>query len=397
MSIVLLKPGHVRPVFAGHPWVFQQAIASLSGGPIAGDDVQVVDPTGKVLGHGLYSPRSAIAVRMFSRTDRPVDAALFRERILRAKRLRESLGLPRLGETNGYRLVHGEGDLLPGLIVDVLGDVAAVQLNTLGVKQREGVIFEALHEVLGPRAILDRTSESAARMEGVQAGSGVVRGDAKVDRLTFMERGFSYDLPISIGQKTGFYFDQRELRARVEAHARGKTVLDAYSFVGAFSLAAARGGARRVVAVDQSAVAVELAAEISRRAGYEKIIETVKQDAVRALDDASAEGGFDIVLVDPPKLAPSRAKLEAALNAYRKIARAACRATKPGGLLVMSSCSGAVAVEDLIRALALGARDANLDATVLERHVQASDHPVPSAFPEGLYLKSVIASVDVVR
>jgi 23S rRNA (cytosine1962-C5)-methyltransferase len=396
MARVVLKPGHVRPIFAGHPWVFQQAVASIDGGPVAGDDVLVTDPTGKVLGRGLYSPKSAIAVRMFARTDRAVDAALFRERILRAKRLREELALPKPGETTAYRLVHGEGDHLPGLIVDVLGDVAAVQLNTIGVKNREGVVFDALEEVVRPRAIIDRTSESAARIEGVEVGRGVVRGDDKVERLTFVERGFAYDLPLSIGQKTGFYLDQRELRARVEAHAKGKTVLDAYSFVGAFSLAAARGGAKRVVAVDQSAVAVELAAELARRAGYEHVIEAVKRDALRALEDASTEGGFDLVLVDPPKLAPSRAKLEAALNAYRKIARAACRATKPGGLLVMSSCSGAVGIEDLVRALALGARDANLDATILERHVQAPDHPVPSAFPEGLYLKSVVASIDVV-
>lgn len=393
MARVVLRAGHVRPVFAGHPWVFQQAIAGVEGGPVAGDDVEVVDPTGKTLGWGLYSPRSAIAVRMFTRTNRPVDAALFRERIRHAASLRRVLGLPGPA-TDAYRLVHGEGDRLPGLIIDVLGDVVAVQLNTIGVKRREGVIFDAIEELCSPRAILDRTSESAARIEGVEVGRGVVRGDAGIDRVSFVERGFRYDLPLSLGQKTGFYMDQRELRGRVEALAKGKTVLDAYAFVGSFSLAAARGGARRVVAVDQSALAIEIAAELALKAGFGGVIETIKKDAVAAMDEASSQGGFDLVLCDPPKLAPSRAKLEAALSAYRTIARAGCRATRPGGMLVLSSCSGAVGVEDLVRALALGARDANLEATVLERHVQAPDHPVPAAFPEGLYLKSVVACVD---
>lgn len=397
MARVVLKPGHVRPVYAGHPWVFQQAMASVEGGPLPGDEVEVVDPSGKVLGWGLYSPRSAIAVRMFTRTPRPIDAALFRERIHQAAGLRRTLGLPADGTTSAYRLVHGEGDRLPGLIVDVLGDVAAVQLNTLGVKRREGVIFDALEELLAPRAILDRTSESAARIEGVEAGKGIVRGDPTLDKVSFVERGFSYELPLTLGQKTGFYLDQRELRARVEALAKGKTVLDAYAFVGAFSLAAARGGATRVLAVDQSALSIELAAELARKAGFAHLIEATKQDALHAMEAASNQGGFDLVLCDPPKLAPSRAKLEAALSAYRKIARAGCRATRPGGMLVLSSCSGAVGVEDLVRALALGARDANLDATVIERHVQAPDHPVPAAFPEGLYLKSIVACIDVLR
>lgn len=392
MAQVVLKPGHVRPIHTGHPWVFKQAIARVEGGPAPGEEVAVVDPSNRILGRGFYSPASAIPVRLFTQEDRPVDADLIRGRFHVAVKNRHALELPS-DETNAYRLVHGEGDALPGLIVDVLGDVVCVQLNTFGIKQREGLIFDCIQEALRPRAILDRTSALAAKIEGVAAGQGVVRG-RDVSELTFKERGFEYVLPLEVQQKTGFYMDQRSLRARVEKLARYGTVLDAYSFVGSFALAAARGGAKHVTAVDQSAIALEVAGETAIRNNLRDRIEVTRGDALAAFEDASKHGGMDLVLCDPPKLAPSKAKLEVALTGYRKIARAACRATKPGGLLVFSSCSGAVGLADLTRALAFGARDDNLRATVLEQHIQAPDHPVPAAFPEGLYLKSLIARID---
>jgi 23S rRNA (cytosine1962-C5)-methyltransferase len=398
MPIVTLKPGHVRPVWSGHPWIFAQAIARIEGGAVAGDEVTVVDPNGNVLGRGLYTPRSAIPVRMFTREDHPIDGALFRRRIERAIAHRRDLGLPSAApghETDAYRLIHAEGDGLPSLTVDVFGDVLAVQLNTVGVKMREGIIFDALGAALSPRAILDRTPANVARLEGFDAGSGVVRGDPSVDELRFVERGLHYAIPLSLGQKTGFYLDQRALRARVEQLARGRRVLDAYAFVGTFSLAAARGGASEVVAVDESAVAIEVAAEQAKKNGLDGRITFVREDARKAFQQASQPGkGFDLVICDPPKLAPSRAAKEGALTAYKGLAAAACRAVKPGGILVFCSCSSAVSLDDLTRALALGARDARLQAIVFDRHFQGGDHPVPAAFPEGLYLKSVIARIE---
>jgi len=398
MPIVTLKPGHVRPVWSGHPWIFAQAIARIEGGAVAGDEVTVVDPTGNVLGRGLYTPRSAIPVRMFTRDDAPIDGALIRRRIERALAHRRDLGLPGGApghETDAYRLVHAEGDGLPSLTVDVFGDVLAVQLNTIGVKLREGVIFDALTAALSPRAILDRTPPSAAKLEGFEPGSGVVRGDPGVDTLSFAERGLRYAIPLTLGQKTGFYLDQRPLRARVEQLARGRRVLDAFSFVGAFGLAAARGGASEVLSVDESAVAVEVGAECARRNGLDGRIRFVREDAKDAFQGASRAGaGFDMVICDPPKLAPSRAARDGALGAYKSLASAAVRAVKPGGLLVFCSCSSAVGIDDLVRALALGAREARLSAVVFDRHFQGGDHPVPAAFPEGLYLKAVIARVE---
>ena len=399
MPQVTLKPGHVRPVWSGHPWVFAQAIERIEGGAIAGDEVTVLDPRGTVLGRGLYTPTSAIPVRMYTRDDTtPIDGALFRRRIERALVHRRELGLPSRApghETDAYRLVHAEGDDLPGLVVDVFGDVVAVQLNTVGVKRREGVIFDAIGSLLKPRAIVDRTPAEQARREGFEPGSGIVRGDASVEVLRFSERGLRYEVPIAIGQKTGFYLDQRPLRARVEQLSHGRRVLDTFSFIGSFAMAAARGGATEVLAVDESAIAIEIGASCARLNGLGDRVHFERADARKVLERASNEGGYDLVLCDPPKLAPSRAAKDGALGAYKRFAAAGCRAVKPGGIFVMSSCSSAVSLDDLTRAVALGARDSRLRATVFDRHFQGADHPVPAAFPGGLYLKSVVVRVDL--
>jgi 23S rRNA (cytosine1962-C5)-methyltransferase len=377
--------------------VFAQAIARIEGGAVAGDEVTVVDPHGAVLGRGLYTPRSAIPVRIFTRDDTPIDGAFFRRRIERAIQHRRDLSLPSNAaghETTAYRLIHAEGDGMPGLVVDILGDVACVQLNTIGIKRREGIVFDALTEALAPRAIIDRTPPHLAKLEGYEADAGVVRGDATIDRFTFVERGLRYEIPLALGQKTGFYLDQRTLRARIEQLSHGRRVLDAFSFVGTFAMAAARGGAREVVAVDESAVALEVGAECARANGLHERISFERSDARKALGRASQEGGFDVVICDPPKLSPTRGAKEGALGLYRALAAAGCRATKPGGIFVLCSCSSAVSLDDLTRAVALGARESRMHAVVFDRHFQGADHPVSAAFPEGLYLKSVIARLE---
>jgi 23S rRNA (cytosine1962-C5)-methyltransferase len=363
MRTVRLKAGHVQPVWAGHPWVYAQAIEWIEGGAAAGDEVSVVDPRGNFLGRGLYSPGSAIPVRILVRdATTHIDGAFVRAQIDRAVAMRHAIGLPN-EDTTGYRLIHAEGDGLPGLMVDRFGDVLVVQLLTVGMKQREGIIFEALTEKLAPRAILDRTPESTARAEGFAVQRGVVRGE-DVSELTFKERGLAYRIPMELGQKTGFYFDQRPLRARVEHLARGKRVLDAYSYVGPFAMAAARGGAASVLAVDESAIAAEVGAECARANGLGERIVHTKQDARKALVHAGAEGGYDLVVVDPPRV------------------------------LVFCSCSAAVDLFALTRAMATGARRANVQAIVLERWFQGADHPSPAAFPEGVYLKSLIVRIE---
>jgi 23S rRNA (cytosine1962-C5)-methyltransferase len=372
--------------------VYAQAIDRVEGGATRGDEVSVVDPRGNFLGRGFYSPGSAIPVRLLVRDETTViDTALFRAKFERALAGRTQLGLGTSPDTTGYRVVHAEGDGVPGLIVDRFGDVLVVQILTLGMKDREAMILEALGHVFQPKAIFDRTPPGAAKAEGFTEGKGVVRGDAPA-LITFKERGIAWSLPSDVGQKTGFYFDQRDLRGRVEGLASGKRVLDAYSYIGAFGLAAARGGATEVVCVDESAVAVEVGAEQARANGFEKIVSFQRGDARRTMQEAHAS--FDLTIVDPPRLAPTRGAREQALVMYAKLAELGCRATKPGGLLVLCSCSAAVDLFALTRALATGAVRANVHATVLERGFQGVDHPVPAAFAEGLYLKAVVARVD---
>jgi 23S rRNA (cytosine1962-C5)-methyltransferase len=391
MPTVRLKPGHVQPVWAGHPWVYAQAIDAVDRGTTAGDEVSVIDPRGNLLGRGFYSPGSAIPVRLLVRDAKTqIDGAFFRERFERALALRASLGLPD-DATTGLRFLHAEGDGVPGLIVDRYGDTVAVQFGTIGMKRREALVFEALSAVLSPRSIVDRTSQQTAKMEGFEPASGVVQGES-LAALEFVERGLRFRIPLELGQKTGFYFDQRSLRGRVEQLARGQRVFDTYAFVGAFAIAAARGGAREVIAVDESAAAIEVGGECAALNGVGDRVTFVKDDARRALADARAS--FDLVIADPPRLAPTRGAREQALLAYTKLAENACRAVRPGGLLVLCSCSAAVDLTALTRALATGATRAAVQATVLERWFQGADHPVPAAFGEGLYLKALIARIE---
>jgi 23S rRNA (cytosine1962-C5)-methyltransferase len=323
-----------------------------------------------------------------------VDGALFAARIARAVERRAAFGLPS-HETTAVRLVNAEGDDLPGLIVDRLGDAFAVQFGTIGVKQREAAIVEALAR-LGPRAIVDRTSERTAKSENFAARAGVIWGDETLSAFEFVERGLRFRIPLELGQKTGFYVDQRPLRARIEALARGRSVLDAFSYVGAIALSAARGGAVSVEAVDTSAIALEVGAECAAANGLAERVRFERLDAHEALAHAGRKGGLDLVVCDPPKLAPGRAARGRALDAMRRLAAEGARATRPGGLFVLCSCSAAIGHAELTRALALGARDVGARATVLERASQGPDHPVPAAFPEGLYLGSVISEIQVI-
>jgi 23S rRNA (cytosine1962-C5)-methyltransferase len=394
MPTVRLKPGHVQPVWAGHPWVYAQAVDAVDRGTTAGDEVSVIDPRGNFLGRGFFSPGSAIPVRLLVRdATTQIDADFFRRRFERAQELRASLGLPSEGpdRTTGFRVVHAEGDGVPGLIVDRYGDVLAVQFGTIGMKRREAMILEALSSALGARAIVDRTSHQTAKLEGFEPASGVVHGEP-VEAFELSERGLRFRIPLELGQKTGFYFDQRSLRARVEHLARGQRVLDTYAFVGAFAIAAARGGAREVVAVDESAAAIDVGVACAAMNGVGDRVRFVKADARKELADA--RGAFDLVIADPPRLAPTRGAREQALLAYSKLAENACGAVRPGGLIVLCSCSAAVDLTALTRALATGATRASVQATVLERWFQGPDHPVPAAFGEGLYLKALIARIE---
>lgn len=382
-----LHRGRVQPVWAGHPWVFAQAIAHLDGAPTAGDVVDVRCPEGRFLGRGYWSPSSAIPIRIATRdSNDALDGASIGRALDRAMALRARFGLPS-SQTTGYRLVHSEGDGLPGLVVDVLGDVGAVQLLTIGMKMREADVFAHVARVARVRTIIEIANAKAAEREGFASETKVVRGPDR-ENLAFFERGMEFELDANITQKTGFYFDQRDNRALVEGLAKGAKVLDLYSFAGAFALFAARGGARSVLAVDSSAVAITTASRLSHRHGFAERMAFERADArQRMIELARKNERFDVVILDPPKLAPSVKHLERARGAYRKLNADAARLLVPGGMLVTCSCSAAMSPDDFVRTATLGVRDAGRDPTLVHLGQQGIDHPVPAAFGEGRYLK----------
>lgn len=391
-----LKPGHVQPVWAGHPWIYAQAVEGITGDPSAGDEVDVFDPRGQHLGRGLFSPKSAIAVRLFTRHQEALDAGLLTRRVEAASRLRGQLGFPS-DQTNAYRLIHAEGDQLPGLIVDRFGDALVLQFGTRGMHRLRDAICRVLREVTGCSVLIDRTSPRTAASEGFEVGEALVHGQA--EGLRFRERGFDFEVPVELSQKTGYYLDQRPLRDVIERLAASRArsggagrVLDGYCFVGSSSLAAARGGAGSIHAVDSSALALEVGARLAATNGVSGI-EFERGDMRRYLEHVAPES-FELVICDPPKLAPNRSAKHRALDAMRKLAQGASKACVDGGIVVLCSCSAAIGLFELRRAMALGARDAGRRATVLERVFQGGDHPVPAAFPEGQYLTNLVVQVS---
>ncbi|MDB4929017.1 MAG: m5C1962 methyltransferase RlmI [Myxococcaceae bacterium] len=392
VATVHLRPGHVQPVWLGHPWVYAQAVGRVEGEPAPGDDVVVRDPRGNPLGRGYWSPSSAIPVRVLTRdVSAELDARWLHKRIAEAAAWRRSLlGLPS-ADTNGYRLINAEGDGLAGLIADVFGDSVVVQLLTVGMKRREAAIAAALREVTGAARVFEVSSPKHQALEGIESREGILAGE-DAEALTFTEGGNTWTLPapgkVGAGQKTGYFFDQRDNRARVGALASGKRVLDLFCYLGGFAMAAARGGATEVLGVDSAAGAIAAATAAAAANGVDGVVRFERGDALKvavALDQKNER--FDLVICDPPKLAGNAREVEGALRHYRKVNSEAARRVTTGGLLLTCSCSGHVTPEEFIRAVLAGVRDAGRDAVMLRLDGAASDHPTPLAFVEGRYLK----------
>ncbi len=400
MGRVRLRRGHVRPLWAGHPWVYAQAVAGVEGAPAPGDLVSVIDPEGKTLGLGFYSPKSAIPVRILSRDPDEVfgeeAAGALARRLDAAKALREtSLGLPDAAST-AYRLVNAEGDALPGLVVDVLGDVAVMQLGTAGMMRREELLAGHVERVTGATTVLGAPVD-VSRSEGFASEARVLRGPAPSE-LAFRELGLELRLPASLGQKTGYYLDQRSNRARLRRwveRSGARRVLDAYAYVGSMGLNACVGGAEEVIALESSATAVAAGAAQAAHAGFEDRIAFRKEDVKRALPALlQARERFDVVVLDPPKLAPTKRSLPRAQRAYRKLNALGLGLVRSGGLLITCSCSGALRPEALTRIVAEAASDAGKRVRLLALHGPGEDHPTPPAFPEGRYLKAAFLQVE---
>ena len=385
---VILQQGRARPLWFGHPWVYTNAIDKVEGTCGPGDVVSLCDHDGRLIGRGFYNPRSQLVVRLCTRKDEPVNAAFFRGHIARARALRARLGLPS-PTTSIYRLVNSEGDDLPGLIVDMFGDAAVVQITTLAMSQRRAEIFDALEAEVKPQTIYEVSPAGYADIEGFVANSRVARGASRPS-VAGIEDGIHLEIEPLSGQKTGMFIDQRETRIRVGQLARGARVLDLYAYAGGFGLQAARGGAKAITAVDSSARAV---ARIEAHAASNKAtINAVEADAFRFLETATPRS-FDLLVVDPPKFARARKDLEAARKGYERLNALALAAAAPGAVLVTCSCSQNVDAETFERIVAAGAKQAGRQLQIFERRGPGGDHPMPPGFSEGQYLKVLLAYV----
>jgi len=388
---LLLKTGRDKSLRRRHPWIFSGAVARIEGEPGRGDTVAVKDVGGKTLALAAYSPSSQIRARAWSfDPSEEVDARFLRRRLESAVGLRAQL--PAARHTNALRLVHGESDGLPGLVVDRYADVLVAQFLAAGVERWREPILDALADLTGCEAVFERSDADVRRLEGLSPRTGFVRGDRTAARCAIVEYGLDFHVDVGEGQKTGFFLDQRDNRQRVRALAAGREVLDGFCYTGGFSLAALAGGATRVLALESSAAALSVARENlaanaldAPRVSFEQADVFVR---LRELRDRGAR--FGLVVLDPPKFAPTAAQAEKAARAYKDVNLLAFKLLSPGGLLATFSCSGGVS-RDLFQSILAGAAlDAGVEAKIIERFGAAADHPVALEFPEGDYLKGFL-------
>ena len=391
MKSIHLKPGREKSVKRRHPWIFSGAIERVDGEPAPGETVLVKSSGGQPVAVAAYSPASQIRARVWSFASATrVNAEFFEAAVRRAVALRE--GLPAARHTNALRLVHGESDGLPGVIVDRYADVLVAQFLSAGAEASREPILDALVAATGCTAIYERSDAEVRALEGLPSRTGFVRGNREASRCPIVEHGLHFRVDVAAGQKTGFFLDQRENRQRIRALASGREVLDAFCYTGGFTVAALAGGAAQVTSVDSSAPALEVARENVAANGVEAARHAVECADVftylRQLRDESR--AFDLIVLDPPKFAPTAAQAEKAARAYKDINLLGLKLLKPGGLLATFSCSGGVSADLFQSVLAGAAADAGVDAKILERFGAGADHPVSLGFPEGEYLKGLL-------
>jgi 23S rRNA (cytosine1962-C5)-methyltransferase len=392
MTRLVLRPRREARIRGGHPWVYRADVARLDGPWRDDEAVTVVAADGRVLGRGFYNPRPQIVCRLATPHDEPVDDALFRRRLEAAWAFRRTLGY----DGDAGRVVFGEGDGLPGLIVDRYGDVLALQALTRGIAARATHLAALAAEVTGARAVYRRGDPTAAAIEGFEDQPGWLVGEA--DPVVEIREGpCRFQVDLAGGQKTGFYLDQRENRARVAESAAGRAVLDAFAYTGAFAAWALRRDAASALALESSGPAVahartHLAANAPPKgAGRYEVLEANAFDALRAFEREGRR--FDLVVLDPPPFTRRRTTVDAALRGYKEINLRALRCLRPGGLLATFSCShhvGPALFEEVCRA---AAEDVGRPGRVAATFGQARDHPVLLAVPETRYLTGLFLEI----
>jgi 23S rRNA (cytosine1962-C5)-methyltransferase len=389
LKVIRLHPGKERALLRRHPWVFAGAIAR--GGADSGETVRVESADGQVLGWAAYSPASQIRLRMWSfEPAQRIDAAFLRQRLQQSIERRRELGL----DLRAARLVWGEADGIPGLVVDRFDDIAVVQLLSAGAERWRDTLLQALRELLPEVRIYERSDVGVRAREGLEPRSGWVHGDGAT-QVSIEEHGMRLRVDVAAGHKTGFYLDQRDnrLRFRELVRQRGlRRVLNCYAYTGGFTLAALAGGAEQVLSVDSSGPALELAAAHVRDNGFDPSRSVLREADVgrvlRELRDAGER--FDAIVLDPPKLAATVAQAARATRAYKDINRLGLSLLRPGGWLFTFSCSGGIDATLFGSVVAGAAVDAGREAEIVRRVGAAPDHPLLLSFPEGDYLKGLL-------
>ena len=389
MKTIRLKPGKERSLLRRHPWIFEAAVAK--GGGDAGETVRVESAEGQFLAWAAFSPNSRIRARVWSFDEaQRIDAAFIHGRIAQAVAARAWFDI----DSDGLRLVHGEADGLPGLVVDRYGDTLVAQFTSCGSERFKAVVADALLQVTGLTRLYERSDASVRALEGLPEQTGWLRGEGATE-LSIREHSWRLTLDVASGHKTGFYLDQRESRRRFHAHTRHRgfaQVLNCYCYTGGFTVAALAGGAGHVTSIDSSAPALERARAHVQLNGLDAARATFMDADVNASLRRFIDEGrrFDAIVLDPPKFAPTVAHAERAARAYKDINRLAFKLLNPGGELFTYSCSGGISADLFHKIVASAGTDAGVDGYISERLQGASDHPMTIAFPEGEYLKGLV-------
>ena len=398
MPTLILKPGREKSLLRRHPWIFSGAIARLEGNPASGETVEVTAADGQFLARAAYSPSSQIRARAWTfDPSEPVDEDFFRRKIRTALAARKTLNIA--AGTNAYRLIHAESDGLPGLIVDRYAEMLVLQSLTAGTEVWKEKIADLLVETTGLESLYERSDADVRQLEGLPPKCGAMRLPASamesaspLPPAVITENGLKFKVDFEAGHKTGFYLDQRSNRLRVRSLCADRDVLDCFCYTGGFTVNALAGGARTVLSVDSSAEALALCRQnvelnlLPRE--HHNLLEGDVFQALRKFRDEARS--FDVIILDPPKFAPTAAQAEKAARGYKDINLLAFKLLRPGGMLVTFSCSGGIEAGFFQKIVASAALDAGVDAQIIEHCSQALDHPVALNFPEGAYLKGLV-------
>lgn len=387
-----LLPGKEANLGFKHPWIFSGALIDLPKEVQPGDLVRVADKHGKILGTGTFSNKSSIAVRVFAFGDAIIDRAWIADRLKDAQAKREQLGFGPGTETTGYRLVFGESDNLPGLVVDRYDDVFVYQISTAGMEKLKHDLLAALIEVFTPRAVVERSDMPARREEGLENVTETVHGE-NPGLVEFKENGMTFIADVIAGQKTGFFLDQKDLRQAIGKFCKDRKVLNIFSYTGAAGIAALKGGATSVHNVDSSGPALARSAAMAELNDIDAASFTIEEkDAFQFLGEHNVPE-YDVVMMDPPALIKARRDEEEGKKAYHFLNRAGMRMVKDGGIFITSSCSHYMSEEDLAFTLRRASVQSNITLSVLGTVRQSADHPLSVYFPESAYLKTFICQV----